>query len=157
MGMDWPGRTILGSLPSMGNDIDSRRINRRALLALLMVPGCAVAPDDPRGVAEQFLQHYLVRVDQERALQSASGFAKEKLEGEIRDVATVRAAGASVERTDSPNYELSEERAGERGDTIFLFDISMPGDETASRRILVSVSPDDDSWSVTNYGFYPIR
>lgn len=142
----------------MDIDQSQNRMNRRALFAMLMAPACAGPPESPLGIAELFLEHYLISVDQERAMEIARGLAREKLEGEIHDVAGVRAAGATVARTDVPRYVLVEERPGERDATIFLFDISMPGDEdAASRRILVAVSPEDDSWAVTNYGFYPIR
>lgn len=134
----------------------------RACLGLflgLFLSACGVS-NDSEEVAEAFCHRYFVEMNQNHALELASGLAAEKLRQEIdllKGAARAFEGGENEFHRLKPytDYKLINRTANGEGSVMFIYQIKIEArqDTTTMRRELVlnTVRAADGRWTVSNF------
>ena len=126
----------------------------RGIVALLALSGCRDSAED---VADRFVEAYFVEASQDRAMRYATGLAKEKLQGELRLVAEVRAQGYTPDQARARvrffrhTLRLGSGQ-GQAGYEIMIQASAPAGAGSATRRsAYLGLRREADGWRVSNY------
>ena len=121
---------------------------------LVLLSTCQPAPDTAQGTAERFLDAHYVQIDLHTAKTYCAGFARNRVEEEIRLTANV-----SIDATTRPPrmyYELLEETSRGASSMSFLYraDFDVDGAGRFTKNILLTLRHQAEGWRVVNYREY---
>jgi len=115
-----------------------------------MAIGCRSDPNSPQGAAERFVDQRYVLIDATAAKHLSTGLARRKLEAEER-----LTEGHTIDaetRKPTVRYKLVDKRDDDEQPT-FVFEGSIygDGDDTFTRKWLITTRRDGDTWKVSNF------
>lgn len=121
---------------------------------LLLLSTCQPDPNTAQGMAELFLDAHYVQIDLHTAKAYCAGFARNRVEEEIR-----LTAGLSIDATTrQPRmyYELLEETSRGESSVSFLYkaDFDVDGAGRFTKNILLTLRNHAAGWRVVNYREY---
>ncbi len=123
-------------------------------LVWLLLSTCQPSPHTAQGMAERFLDAHYVRIDLPTAKSYCAGFARNRVEEEIR-----LTKGASIDATTrQPRvyYELLEETPRGESSVSFLYkvDFDVDGAGRLTKNIVLTLRNQAEGWRVVNYREY---
>ena len=121
---------------------------------LLMLRACKPDPNTAQGTAEGFLDAHYVGIDLSAAKAYCTGFARSRVEEEIRLTAD-QVIDASV-RQPRVYYQLVEETPRGEASVAFLYtaDFEVDGAGRFTKKILLTLRHQEDGWRVVNFSEY---
>lgn len=130
--------------------MQARRSRWLVALALVWIAACRSDPDSARGVAERFLDQRYVLIDAAAAADLSTGVARRKLEAERR-----LTVGHSIDATTlkpTVRYKLLETKGSDE-QPAFVFEgtIYSDGDDSFTRKWLISTRREGSAWRVSNF------
>ena len=124
------------------------------LVWLVLLSTCQPDPRTAQGTAELFLDAHYVRIDLPTAKAYCAGFARNRVEEEIR-----LTEGLSIDiTTRQPRvyYELREETPRGESSVSFLYkaDFDVDGAGRFTKNIVLTLRNEAEGWRVVNYREY---
>lgn len=121
------------------------------IVVVLLLAACSKNADS-KAVAEQFVRLYFVEDNLAAAVKLASGSAREKLEGLLREI---EAAGAQEPPGDKPTVQvtLQETQPVSEDEMLYIYrvtsDVELQGMEPITARLWLS--KDGNAWRVSRF------
>lgn len=123
------------------------------LLLVVLLAACHSDPNSPQGVAERFVDQHYVMIDVKAAKPFSTGLALRKLENEEK-LTTGHSIDAAT-RKPTVHYRLIEKRdSPEQPAFVFEGTIYADGDDSFTRKWLITTRRDGDAWKVSNFEEY---
>lgn len=135
----------------------TRALHHVVLVAAVVLLGAAACGKSraggAEGAAERFLDLYFVEIDQAAAREVTSGVARETIERELADVASVRAGGYLPSEAKSRTfYARAWTGPVVDGSARFVYDVTIErDDDRLHRHVLVTVREEAGVWKVATF------
>ena len=121
-----------------------------AAACVLLLAACSEAPPEAQVVADQFMRTYFVEDNMTGATRLASGVAKTRLEGLLREI---EAAGVKEPAKSKPQVKVTLVKAqpvsADVVDYVYRVDSETPGVEPITAKI--RLSRQGNTWSVSEF------
>ena len=121
------------------------------LIGVWGAAGCA--PRTPEAVADRFVDSYFVEMDQGRALPLAAGLARDMLERELREVASIRRQMGFMPADARPQVYYQRVSARQEGaQKIFAYDLTLKHErDVMHKSSQIAVAQREGAWKVIFY------
>jgi hypothetical protein len=122
-----------------------------ALCLAIAILGCSRS-NSAEGVADQFMQAYYVQIDQAQALEFSTGFARERLRQELRQVAPLR-RGSTLEQARPKVFYTLARTQPEGRQVLLVYDLTItpPQVQPILKKILIITEQLGEQWKVINF------
>jgi hypothetical protein len=122
-----------------------------AICIAIAILGCSRS-NSAQGVADRFVQAYYVQIDQAQALEFTTGLARERLQQELQQVASLR-RGSSLEQA-RPKVSSTLARTQSEGrQVLVVYDLTItpPQVKPILKKILIITELLGEEWKVINF------
>jgi hypothetical protein len=118
---------------------------------VLLLAACG--PHSPEAVSDKFIDYYLVEMDQGRAMPLASGLARDMLERELRDVASIRKQMGYMPADARPEIYYQRTRVRDEGDRkVLIYDVTVKHKQDVQHKSAeIALRREGETWKVVFY------
>jgi transposase len=117
----------------------------------IAILGCSRS-NSAQGVADRFVQAYYVQIDQAQALEFTTGLARERLQQELQQVASLRRGSSLEQARPKVSYTLARTQSeGQQVLVVYDLTITPPQVKPMLKKILIITELLGEQWKVINF------